>query len=129
MARQDPDLPPAYTPSMPCSQLLSTAFNNDYNHLVTSQHINHIMFIKQATLNHAKYASVAVVGGGIGGLTAANALLNKNPNLIERLTCTSRQKSSLLQLERGLASAQMVRSASVRSVFMGIKSSSYRSTL
>jgi|EP00970_Alexandrium_tamarense_P010389 salicylate hydroxylase len=92
MARQDPDLPPAYTPSMPCSQLLSTAFNNDYNHLITSQHINHIMFIKQATLNHAKYASVAVVGGGIGGLTAANALLNKNPNLIERLTVYEQAK-------------------------------------
>ena len=36
-----------------------------------------IMLIKEAARS-AKYSSVAVIGGGIGGLSVANALLRKN---------------------------------------------------
>lgn len=36
------------------------------------------MLIKEAARSAAKYSSVAVIGGGIGGLSVANALLRKN---------------------------------------------------
>jgi len=53
--------------------------------------INNNMKIKEAARHAtAKYSSVAVIGGGIGGLSVANALLyknnNKHRNIVDRVT-------------------------------------------
>ena len=49
------------------------------------------MLIKEAALNASKYSSIAVIGGGIGGLSVANALLHRN-NLAARVSVYEQAK-------------------------------------